>query len=111
MKLLALLTTAAAAALVAGAAVAQDAPAPVAAEAPAAVDIVRRGTDLPGPLTANSPRHQAMASTTPATMSRPVPLIVSACTSVRTVAKYGSTATRPRKEAPAHVMRSRTRVM
>ena len=60
MKLLALLTTAAAAALVAGAAVAQDVPAAEAAEAPAAVDIVRRGTDLPGPLTANSPRHHVV---------------------------------------------------
>ncbi len=58
MKLLALLTTAAAAALIAGAAVAQDAPAPDAA-APAA-DIVRRGTDLPGPLSASGPRHHVV---------------------------------------------------
>ncbi len=56
MKLLALLTTAAAAALVAGAAVAQDAPA--GSQAP--IDIVRRGDDLPGPLTANSPRHHVV---------------------------------------------------
>ncbi|SFS83624.1 copper-containing nitrite reductase [Brevundimonas viscosa] len=60
MKLLALLTTAAAAALVAGAAVAQDAPAPAAAEAPAAIDIVRRGDDLPGPLTATGPRRHVV---------------------------------------------------
>ncbi len=56
MKLLALLTTAAAAALVASAAVAQDAP----ANAPAPVDIVRRGNDLPAPLNANSPRHHVV---------------------------------------------------
>ena len=60
MKLLALLTTAAAAALVAGAAIAQDAPAPTAAEAPAAIDIVRRGDDLPGPLTATGPRRHVV---------------------------------------------------
>ena len=56
MKLLALLTTAAAAALVASAAVAQDAP----VDAPAPVDIVRRGNDLPAPLNANSPRHHVV---------------------------------------------------
>ena len=59
MKLLALLTTAAAATLIAGGAVAQDVPAPDAG-APATIDIVRRGDDLPGPLTATGPRHHVV---------------------------------------------------
>lgn len=58
MKLIALLTSAAALALAAapGAVLAQDAAAP---QAPAA-DIVRLATDLPAPLTANSPRRHVV---------------------------------------------------
>ena len=61
MKLTALLTSAAAFALIAAAptfALAQEADA--AAPAPAAVDIVRRGDDLPGPLAATGPRHHVV---------------------------------------------------
>ena len=61
MKLTALLTSAAALALIAAAptfALAQEADA--AAPAPAAVDIVRRGDDLPGPLAATGPRHHVV---------------------------------------------------
>ena len=54
MKLLALLTTAAATALIAGAAVAQEAP------TPREVDIIRRGDDLPAPLAASGPRHHVV---------------------------------------------------
>ena len=61
MKLTALLTSAAALALIAAtptSALAQEADA--AAPAPAAVDIVRRGDDLPGPLAATGPRHHVV---------------------------------------------------
>lgn len=58
MKPLTLLTTVAAAALVAGAAFAQDAAVP-APDAPAA-DIVRRATDLPPPLPTAGPRHHVV---------------------------------------------------
>lgn len=60
MKLIALLTSVAALALTVAApnlALAQDAEAAAPA---AAIDIIRRATDLPGPLTANSPRHHVV---------------------------------------------------
>ena len=61
MKLIALLTSVAALALAAtapGVAFAQDAD--VAAPPAAAVDIIRRATDLPPPLTATGPRHHTI---------------------------------------------------
>lgn len=59
MKLIALLTSAAALAL--AAAVPGVVSAQEAAAAPVeAVDIIRRGTDLPGPLTASGPRHHVV---------------------------------------------------
>ena len=60
MKLIALLTSVAALALAVGVpdvALAQEAAAAAPTEA---VDIIRRGTDLPGPLTASSPRHHVV---------------------------------------------------
>ena len=56
MKLIALLTSAAVLALAPAAVAAQEAADP----APAVVDIVRRATDLPPPLAANSPRHHVV---------------------------------------------------
>src|SRR5690606_30414773 len=56
MKLIALLTSAAVLALAPAAVAAQEAADP----APAVVDIVRRATDLPPPLSANSPRHHVV---------------------------------------------------
>src|SRR5690606_22954049 len=56
MKLIALLTSAAVLALAPAAIAAQEAADP----APAVVDIVRRATDPPPPLSANSPRHHVV---------------------------------------------------
>jgi nitrite reductase (NO-forming) len=60
MKLIALLTSAAVLALAAAAPGAVFAQEVSAAPPPEAVDIIRRGTDLPGPLAATSPRHHVV---------------------------------------------------
>lgn len=60
MKLIALLTSVAALALAAAAPAVVSAQEAEAAPTAPAIDIIRRATDLPGPLNANSPRHHVV---------------------------------------------------